>query len=395
MGKCMTKAIFSTGTARSGTTFFARILSVNDQIKITNDPFLPIFRSLRTEILRQTVAPDFNATMPLDDYYFSEAKISMMKAIQGGDLNLEFPEEQRVTLDAQLKARVPLGAKELEPFIGELQGNTYSELFQSGLQLLEKAHKVKNIDWCGFNDNWVIEFFPLLAKAFPDAHFIVILRDPRATIASSMQLRAKEPEMVPLMYSFAHHWRKHVAFSRMLLSHPMLKDRLSIIRYEDLVINPEGVVGELCRKLDVHFDASMLDTEKFRPFRGDKWTPWSNFKVPEKGIYTDSTTSWRKNLSSGSIEFIEFICDPEMRLVGYSPEVYKGGLPSGEVMRFLEEDDKIAIGWRGVHAGWDVEHGYELFRKQAVKIEQRLLSNEVIEKYFLFPSVYGEIVKLA
>lgn len=390
----MTKAIFSTGTARSGTTFFARILSVNDQIKITNDPFLPIFRSLRTEILRQTVSPDFNAAMPLDDYYFSEEKIAMMKAIQGGDLNLKFPIEQQVTLDAQLKDRVPLGAKELVPFIGELRGSTYFELFQNGLQLLEKAHRVKNIDWCGFNDNWVIEFFPLLAKAFPDAHFIVILRDPRATIASSMQLRAKEPEMVPLMYSFAHHWRKHVAFSRILLSHPLVKDRLSVIRYEDLVINPEQVVSKLCRKLNVHFDVSMLDTEKFRPFRGDKWTPWSNFKVPEKGIYTDSMASWKKNLSLGNIEFIEFICDPEMRLVGYSPEVYEGGLPSGEVMRFLEEDDKIAIGWRGMHSTWDVEHGYELFRKQAGKIGQELLSMETIEKYFLFESVYQETLAI-
>lgn len=390
----MTKAIFSTGTARSGTTFFARILSVNEQVKITNDPFLPIFRSFRTEILRQSVAPDFNAALPLDDYYFSEAKILLMKAIQHGNLNLKFPEEQRPVLDAQLKARVPLGAKELVPFIGELKGDTYFELFQNGLGLLKKAHNVDNIDWCGFNDNWVIEFFPLLAQAFPEAHFIVIVRDPRATMASSMQLRAKEPEMVPLIYSFAHHWRKHVAFSRVLTSHPLLKDRLTVIRYEDLVSQPEKVVGDLCAKLDVHFDTSMLDTEKFRPFRGDKWTPWSNFKVPEKGIYTNSITSWRDNLSPGIIEFIEFICDPEMRLVGYSPEIYSGGLPTSEVMKFLKEDDQIAIGWRGIHESWDVEHGHELFRKQAIKLGQELLSIEKIENYFLFPSVYQELVSL-
>lgn len=389
----MSNALFSTGTARSGTTLFARILSVNKQIKLTNDPFLPIFRSFRTELIRQTIEPEFDALLPLEDYYFSEKKINRMKIIQNGDLNLSFPKNQKIALDAQLKARVPLGAKELSPFIGQLQGDTYCNLFQNGLNLIEKAHNAEDTKWCGFNDNWIVEFFPLLAKAFPDAYFIVIIRDPRGTMASSMKLREKEPDLVPLMYSFAHHWRKHVAFSRMLRVNPVMKDRVAIIRYEDLVNDPENLVGKLCQDLGVDFELSMLDTEKFRPFRGDKWTPWSNFNVPEKGIYIDATTSWRKYLSKGVIEFIEFICDPEMRLVGYDPEVYDGGLPSGEVMRFLLEDDKISTGWRGGHESWDNEHAYELFRKQALKLDKELLSTEMLEKFFLFEDVYKELTK--
>jgi hypothetical protein len=390
----MSSALFSTGTARGGTTFFARILSVNKEVKVTNDPFLPVFRSLRTEILRRKIDPEFNAALPLDDYYFSENKLLMMKAIQNTDLDLIFPEEQRSTLQAQLISRVPLGAKELLPFIDELKGDTYLELFQDGLRLLEKAHKASEAAWCGFNDNWIIEFFPLLAKSFPDAKFFVIIRDPRGTMASSLKLREKEPEMVPLMYSFAHHWRKHVAFARMLIKHPMMKGRLFIVRYEDLVNEPEKMVNRLCEFLNVKFDMAMLDTEKFRPFRGDKWTPWSNFKVPEKGIYTDAVMSWKKYLNKGTIEFIEFICDPEMRLFNYTPEVYGGGLPSVEVMRFLKDDDKIAVGWRGTHMNWDIEHGYELFRKQALKIGKELLTPGMIEKNFLFESVYDEISSL-
>lgn len=353
---------------------------------------MPVFRSLRTAILRQTVAPDFEASLPLDDYYYSDKKIGMMKAIQEGDLKMAFPSAEKNVLDAQLKARVPLGAKELIPFIGELSGDTYHELFQSGLGLLEKAHNVHNIDWCGFNDNWVIEFFPLLERAFPEAYFIVIIRDPRAAMASSMQLRSKEPELVPLMYSFAHHWRKHVAFSRLLKESPRFKGKLSVIRYEDLVADPEGVVETLCQKLGVAFEPGMLDTEQFRPFRGDKWVPWSNFKVPEKGIYKDSTSAWRKHLSPGTVEFAEFICEPEMKLAGYIPEVYGGGIPTAEVMRFLIEDDKNAVGWRGVHEHWDVEHAFELYRKQALKLGRGVLDKATTEKYFLFEQVYQELV---
>jgi hypothetical protein len=344
--------------------------------------------------MRESIDPDFDANLPLDDYYFSPKKLEMMKVVQQGNLNICVPRDRWSQLQQQLAARVPLGARELVPLISSLEGETYYELFRNGLKLIERAFDAYESKWCGFNDNWIIEYFPLLAKSFQGSRFIVIVRDPRGAMASSMKLREKEPELVPLMYSFAHHWRKHAAFSRMLIRHPLMAGRLFVIRYEDLVTESERYVREVCRFLEVAYDEAMLDTERFRPFRGDKWSPWSNFKVPEKGIYSDSITQWKRYLTKGAIEFIEFICAPEMKLFGYAPEIYGGGLPSTEVMRFLLEDDKMAQGWRGVHGPWDEEHAYELFRKQALRVDKSLLSTETIEKNFLFESVYDELVPL-
>lgn len=388
----MSKPLFSFGTSRGGTTFFARILSVNRAIKIASDPFLPIFRSLRTTIIRQKIDPEFNGDLPLDDYYFSKRKIEMMKAIQGSDLSLPLPAKESDILCSQLLARMDLAAKELVPLFSGFRGNTYFDLFQNGLKLLEKAYNSSDGAWTGFNDNWVIEFLPLLMRSFPMAKFIIIIRDPRAAMASSMNLRKKDPSLVPLMYSFAHHWRKHVAFAIMLMNNSLLKERLFVFRYEDLVREPEKKIRELCEFLEVEYDEAMLDTDKFRPLSGDQWKVYSNFKVPETGIYTDRIEGWREFLAKGTLEFIEFICDPEMSYFGYQPEEYRGEFPSTEILNFLIKDDKIAQGWRGEHESWDIEYAYELFRKQVLKNDKESLATAVIEKDFLFEAVYKALV---
>ena len=389
----MSSPLFSTGTARGGTTFFARILSVNNEVKVTSDPYLPLFRSLRTEIIRKFANTEFDENLPLDDYYFSDEKLNYLKTIQQKNLDMPFPQESMLKLHAQLKARAPMGAKELLPYLDQLEGTTYTTLFRNAIRLLEKAHCVNDIKWCGFNDNWVVEFFPLIAKSFSDAKFFVILRDPRAAIASALKLREKEPELVPLIYSFAHSWRKHAAFATVLQSDPSINNRLMVFRYEDLVKFPRQTVRKFCEFLEVEFSEAMLDTEQFRPYQGEKWKNWSHFNVPSQGIFTEAIDRWKDYLSKGMIEYIEFVCDPEMRLFGYDPFHYSGRMPSENVMREMQRDDRESKGWRGNHSSWDLEHSFELFRKQALLLNKNLLTTHLIEKYFLFEDLYDQIKK--
>lgn len=391
----MSRPLFSTGTARGGTTFFARILSVNSDVKVTSDPYLPLFRTLRTEIIQRYVDPEFDRNLPLDDYYFSKEKLGHLKAIQARDLNLPFRKEHLDKLITELKGRANLGARELLPFLDELAGDTYFELFSNGIALLERAHCAEHIKWCGFHDNWTVEFFPLLARGFVDARFFIIVRDPRAAIASAIKLRERDPELVPLLYSFAHCWRKHVAFSTLLKSLPDLEGRLMVFRYEDLVTEPEKTILEFCSFLGIQFSEAMLDTKLFRSMNGAKWQNWSHFEVPKQGIFTEGINRWRSYLSPEMIEYIEFVCDPEMQLFGYEPIEYSGGLPSTAVMFEMQKDYRIAKGWRCNHLDWDEEYSLELFRKQAIRLNKERLSMPVIEKYFLFERVYDEIINLA
>jgi hypothetical protein len=45
----------------------------------------------------------------------------------------------------------------------------------------------------------------------------------------------------------------------------------------------------------------MLNTEKFRPISGEKWSKHSSFEnVPEKGVYTQSIDRWKEQYISGA-----------------------------------------------------------------------------------------------
>jgi hypothetical protein len=134
----------------------------------------------------------------------------------------------------------------------------------------------------------------------------------------------------------------------------------------------------------------MLDTDQFRPMTGDRWDGHSNF-TSQAGIYTASVDAWRDYLPRGTVEFIEFICDPEMRLYGYEPEAYGGGLPTPAVMEFMQLDDQRTIGWRNPHERWDVECGRELTRKQALASSSEVFGKVAIEELFLFDEVYEKL----
>jgi hypothetical protein len=41
------KQLFALGTARGGTTFFARMMGLNQQVEMASDPFLPVYRQFR------------------------------------------------------------------------------------------------------------------------------------------------------------------------------------------------------------------------------------------------------------------------------------------------------------------------------------------------------------
>ncbi len=386
----MSTPLFSVGTSRGGTTFFARIMSLNSNVRMASDPFLPLFRSYRTAVLRRDVDAAFDEAQPLNDYYFSATQITMMKAIANAELATALPVGEFERLIPRLRARMGLAATEVVDHLDNLNGVTYQELFHSGMQLLENAYGAKDVSWVGFNDNWAVEFLPALLRAFPGSKGIIIVRDPRAAMASAMKLRVNDPskaKKVPLMYSFAHHWRKHAAFAYDLLQRPEFSGRLKTVRYEDVVTDPEQSVRNVCEYLGVEFNPAMLDTQKFRPLKGAKWDGHSNFDAPAKGIYTNSISAWKSFLSEGAVQMIEYVCGPEMSLHKY--ELTSDASRCGDaVTKFLRKDDANAIGWRNEHQDWETELELERSRRDMLLVNDKEFSDFDIEQNYLFASVF-------
>ena len=65
------------------------------------------------------------------------------------------------------------------------------------------------LDWVGIHENWTIDFFIPLARAFPNAKFYIVIRDPRAVFSSNS--REQDKSLVGHIVSYARCHRKLMA----------------------------------------------------------------------------------------------------------------------------------------------------------------------------------------
>ena len=254
-----------TNTARGGSYLNAQILSANSQVNVASEPFLEVFKSMRNTLLREAGVHRLNGKeleqSPFHDYFFLDEAPAMVDAVNDGSLMLECPaDEWNRVLEIQIP-RVALQCAELQPFLGDMKGDTYKDIVDNAFDIIRRARKLNDEKWVGIKDAWIIELFLPLARAYPDAKFIIVVRDIRASIASNLLVKNKS--MIAHVASFVRGWRKNIAYTSFLKSHPLMKDRLYVISYEKMLSNPTGEAQKVCNFLDVDFEPGMLDTENF------------------------------------------------------------------------------------------------------------------------------------
>ena len=128
----------------------------------------------------------------------------------------------------------------------------YRELVRRQLCLNggEKVHLSKNPYWTGRVE--------ALIAAFPDARFVVNVRDPRATIPSLLKLNqnawrrldwddAKQRDSIDVMIQQS--WYNYLHPLEVLEAHPAI--RSTILEYDDLTTNPAGAIEAVYRDLDL------------------------------------------------------------------------------------------------------------------------------------------------
>ncbi len=388
------KQLFAFGTSRGGTTFFARMMSLNQQVEMASDPFLPVYRQFRNHAMKNISELEFDISQPLSDHYFDDISIVEKNAVASFEVDNLIGVNELKRLISELKDRMELASKELVSHLDNIDissGISYKDLFYKLQDILKMAYSCDN-GYIGALDNWVIEFLPLLLKVFPDAKFIIIVRDPRAAVASSLGLGNKNPELVPSMYSFARHVRKHMAYAINFTNNPTYSDKIKIIKYEELASSPRDTLLSVCNFLDIEYSSIMLNTGKFRPISGKKWSKHSSFEnVPEKGVYTQSIDRWKERLSSDIIEFVELICGPEMGYFGYKTTLFNRLNISPKVFDFALLDSQSPFEWRNEYTSIYSEISKDFFRYQLINLRGREIDPSVLERNFISSSVFDRL----
>ena len=108
----------------------------------------------------------------------------------------------------------------------------------------------------------------LVYQLFPNARYLLLYRHVMDTVASGLEaspfgfraygyLPFIQASPDNLVEALVRYWLKHVTGARNWEnSHPQLCHR---VRYEELVMDPERTVREICRFLDVAVDVTVLD----------------------------------------------------------------------------------------------------------------------------------------
>jgi hypothetical protein len=381
-----------TGPARSGTTLVALLLSAHPDVMVASDPYLMLFRSFRNAIMREQPrgsVQGFDPASPLQDYYFTDERITEMDAIQRSDLTVPFDPAEWETFLERSTARGGVMSPDLATHFDRLRGRDYHEIFERAFHTIADVRGAAGRRWVGFKDVWIIEFFGAMARAFPDARFLVILRDPRAIAASMIAI--DDPTQVAHPLSYSRHWRKHVAFIEHYRQDPRLADRLHVLTLEDLVTDPEAHVRKLCAFLDISFDPEMLDARNYFDYAtGSQWAGNSSFERRTTGFDRTLTEQWRKRLDPEVRKLTEFVCGPDMQMAGYTPDPLSAS-ENADVLEYLLATSDRPVNWRSDFGDPQQDYGFEVFRRALLARPAGAPgpTTGMVRRSFLFPEVFA------
>lgn len=366
--------LFVTGTARSGSTLLARALECSGEVALGIDAMLPAFRSLRTALLRAAQV-EIDPETPIEDYYFRDERLRRLDAVQQGDLDIGLPGGEWRELQPQLVRRAHDEAASLVPAIESLRPDSYRALFDEVLA----AAGGGDARWTGLKDVWTIEFLGLLARAYPDARFVVIVRDPRAVVASIDALGAKDASQAGHVLSYLRHWRKYHAF---LAQYEELRDRIHVVVYEQLVGEPDRVLPEL---------AAFLDLARWEPMLKAGTLEGNSSFAPTRGIDAAPVERWKRVLGPEAVALAHLVCGAEMPVFGYDGEAPE----DVDVLGYLRAADRLPVSWRSDLGDPDLDHRLELGRRALLAGDSGDAGTCAIRRAFLFERAHRALREAA
>ncbi len=151
-----------------------------------------------------------------------------------------------------------------------------------------------------------------LARLFPDAQIILLARDPRA-VHASLKTVNWHPHC-PLFN--ANKWREYWIKATRDLSKYYPLNHL-VVKYEDLVAEPEAVLRRICEFLKEDYAESML--HYYQTARQHQPEDLEHHELTLLPVSTVPARKWMDTLNSYEIFVVEHITGDLMESLGYKP----------------------------------------------------------------------------
>jgi len=192
----------------------------------------------------------------------------------------------------------------------ELRSNAdYSDLFVAMLTVWAKSRDKPRV---GDKSPGYMRSVPFIAELYPKAKFIASLRDPRAVVNS--ELNAKWGALS--VDQIARRWRRIVE-CHYELERSLSPDRYLMLRYEDLVRDPEQNLRRVCEFLGEPFEPAMLRYYE-RPASELGFDESENWKLNTlKPLNPGRLDAWKESLTEKQIDLIERAAAPHLKSLHY------------------------------------------------------------------------------
>lgn len=154
-------------------------------------------------------------------------------------------------------------------------------------------------------------FIPDLLELFPGAKFIFMLRDGRDTALSNYNV----PFGPRFLGDCAYLWKKSIAEAWAGLA-TVPKENYLLLKYEELINNPENTLAQLCEFLGEKYYPQMLAFYRDSSGLVPKWENTWHSKT-HSPLDKNSVGKWKRELTSKQIKLIEILISDELLKHGY------------------------------------------------------------------------------
>ncbi len=279
--------IFIIGPARSGTTLVERILNRHSRIVVPPETGYLYFLD-RVGALGEHPASKADLTRILSAYE-QENRFAYLGIDSDAD-----------------RAALLAGATSYEDIFSNLMG-----------QFLLRHEKAR---W-GEKTPIHLRYVAHIRRAFPTAQLVMVVRDGRAAIASQL----RHPVWDWDLFSAARRWGKDARFM-LAAQRSVDAGHLFVLRFEDLVADPEPVIRDLCRYLGESFEPTMIEpgsaagpakpAQPAQPSSDAYYDrPW--MQKSTGAIDASRAGAWQDDFRAVEIKLMESIMGSELSELGY------------------------------------------------------------------------------
>ena len=319
--------IFITGAWRSGTTLISRMLNNHPDLEITYDT---------AHFMRFS----YNKYNPIND------KKNVKKLIIDSTQRLYERYNLKISPNEVLKT---INSK-----------YNYSNIYNCLMKVFLLQKNKKKI-W-GEKTNLAWTKVPDFFKMYPKGRVLHIVRDPRAVLLSWKKFTsAPGNDYLDSILNCYDSMKRGIYYKKIFN-----KKRYKLIRYEDLVTEPHKTVKSICKKFEIKFEKTMLDSNLFTDMHGNKWLANTSHKKFD-GISKVAINKWKSELNSWEIYITDLVHNKLLPSYKYKP--IKSSISSEQSELAIKNIEKSKLANNGILRYFITKEGFERYPSDPLKKE--------------------------